>query len=219
MAKQPGEPIDVAIIEDKRPIREGLSLIINATAGFRCVGMYDSMEQGLRALALASTPADVLLLDIHLPGMLGSDGVRVLREKFPAMQVLMLTVYDEEEKIFESICNGACGYLLKKTPPAKLLEALSDAYNGGSPMSPEVARKVVQLFQKIGPPEKAGHALTPSEVRLLGLLAGGYSYQGAADRLSLSINTIRDHVRSIYEKLHVHSKAEAVRKAVKSGII
>ena len=218
MAKQAGEPIDVAIIEDKRPIREGLSLIVNATAGFRCVGMYDSMEQAIRGLA-GATPADVLLLDIHLPGMLGSDGVRVLRENYPAMQVLMLTVYDEEEKIFESICNGACGYLLKKTPPAKLLDALSDAYNGGSPMSPEVARKVVRLFQKIGPPDRAQYALTPSEVRLLGLLASGYSYQGAADHLSLSINTVRDHVRSSYEKLHVHSKAEAVRKAVKSGII
>ncbi|MBZ5619578.1 MAG: response regulator transcription factor [Acidobacteriia bacterium] len=217
MAKQPGEPIEVAIIEDKRAIREGLRLLIGATDGYRCGGTYESVEEGLRGLARA--PADVLLLDIHLPGMPGSEGVRVLREKHPSMQVLMLTIYDEEEKIFESICNGACGYLLKKTPPAKLLEALSDAYHGGSPMSPEVARKVVQLFQRIGPPERAAHRLTPSEVRLLGLLSMGCSYQAAAGRLSLSINTVRDHVRSIYDKLHVHSKAEAVWKAVKSGIV
>lgn len=217
MAKPPDEPIDVAIVEDKRAIREGLGLLINATSGYRCVGAYECVEDGLRGLGRA--PADVLLLDIHLPGMLGSDGVRVLREKFPALQVLMLTVYDEEEKIFESICNGACGYLLKKTPPAKLLEAVSDAYHGGSPMSPEVARKVVQLFQKIGPPYRAGHHLTPAEIRLLALLAEGYSYQAAADRLSVSINTIRDHIRNIYDKLHVHSKAEAVRKAVKSGLV
>jgi DNA-binding NarL/FixJ family response regulator len=217
MAKQLGEPIDVAIIEDKRPIREGLGLLIDATAGYRCAGLYESVEAGLRGLARAR--ADVLLLDIHLPGMPGSEGVHLLREEYPALQVLMLTVYDEEEKIFESICNGACGYLLKKTPPAKLLEAVGDAYHGGSPMSPEVARKVVQLFQKIGPPDRAVYNLTPSETRLLGLLADGYSYQGAADRLSLSINTIRDHIRNIYEKLHVHSKAEAVRKAVKAGIV
>src|SRR5262249_34022753 len=202
MENQPDEAINVAIIEDKRPIREGLGMIINATPGFRCVGTFDSVEAGLRGLAQAS--AHVLLLDIHLPGMPGADGVRLLREKYPGMQVLMLTVYDEEEKIFESICNRACGYLLKKTPPAKLLEAIRDAHEGGSPMSPEVARKVVRLFQKTGPLEKIDHKLTPSEVRLLGRLADGYSYQSAADRLGLSINTVRDHVRSIYDKLHVH---------------
>ena len=211
------EVIRVAIIEDRRAIREGLGMLISATSGYHCVGLYDCVEAGLRGLAGA--PADVLLLDIHLPGMLGSDGVRVLQEKFSKLQILMLTVYDEEEKIFESICNGACGYLLKKTPPAKLLEAIREAYEGGSPMSPEVARKVVRLFQKTGPPEKIDYQLTPSEVRLIGLLADGHSYQSAADHLSLSINTIRDHVRSIYDKLHVHSKAEAVRKAIKGGVI
>jgi DNA-binding NarL/FixJ family response regulator len=138
---------DVAIIEDKRAIREGLSLLIGATDGYRCAGTYESVERGLRGLAHAT--ADVLLLDIHLPGMPGSEGVCVLREKYPSLQILMLTVYDEEEKIFESICNGACGYLLKKTPPAKLLDAVSDA----------------------------AWRLTPSEIRLLGLLALGYSYQ------------------------------------------
>jgi len=190
-------------------------MIINATPGYQCVGTFDSVEAGLRGLAQVS--AHVLLLDIHLPGMLGSEGARLLQEKYPGLQVLMLTIYDE--KIFESICNGACGYLLKKTPPAKLLEAIREAHEGGSPMSPEVARKVVRLFQKTGPPEKLTHNLTPSEVRLLGRLADGYSYQSAADRLSLSINTVRDHVRSIYDKLHVHSKAEAVHKAIKAGII
>ena len=217
MANEAGDPIRVAIIEDQRTIRDGLAMLIGATAGYRCTGRYESVEQGRKGLPIA--PADVLLLDIHLPGMPGSEGVRLLREEHPAMQILMLTVYDEEEKIFESICNGACGYLLKKTPPAKLLEALRDAHEGGSPISPEVARKVVRLFQKIGPPEAAGHKLTPAEVRLLGLLAKGYSYPGAASELKISVNTVRDHVRSIYEKLHVHSKAEAVRKAVRSGIV
>jgi DNA-binding NarL/FixJ family response regulator len=216
-AKTPGAPIDVAVVEDQHDMRDGLRVLVNATSGYRCVGTYDSVARGLAGLA--QTPADVLLLDIHLPGMPGSEGVRLFREQHPTTQVLMLTVYDEEEQIFESICNGACGYLLKKTTPAKLLEAVSEAYHGGSPMSPDVARKVVQLFQKVRPPEKATYHLTPSETRLLGLLAEGYSYQGAADRLSLSVNTIRDHIRSIYDKLHVHSKAEAVHKAVKSGLV
>jgi len=217
MTKPTGDPIEIAIVEDKRPIREGLAALLNGTDGYRCTGTYENVEQALRGLG--RTPADVLLLDIHLPGMLGSEGVALFHDKFPGLQILMLTVYDEEEKIFESICNGACGYLLKRTPPAKLFEAIGDAFRGGSPMTPEVARKVVRLFQKIGPRDKGGTSLTPAEVRLIGLLAEGYSYQAAADRFGLSINTIRDHIRSIYDKLHVHSKAAAVRKAVKSGII
>jgi len=180
--------------------------------------MYDSMEQAIRGLA-GATPADVLLLDIHLPGMLGSDGVRVLRENYPAMQVLMLTVYDEEEKIFESICNGACGYLLKEIPPAKLLEAIREAREGGSPMSPEIARKVVTLFQKTGPQEKLDEHLSPQELRLLKLLAQGCSYKRAATDLQISVNTIRQYIRSIYVKLHVHSKSEAVSKALRSRLI
>lgn len=131
----------------------------------------------------------------------------------------MLTIYDEDEKIFESIGNGACGYLLKRTPPAKLLEAIREAYEGGAPMSPEIARKVVTLFQKTGPPKILDQDLTPQEVRLLKMLAEGYSYKAAADRLNISINTIRVYIRRIYEKLHVHSKSEAVSKALRSRII
>jgi DNA-binding NarL/FixJ family response regulator len=214
---QPDEPIRVALIEDKRATREGLAMLIDGTPGYRCVGTYSSMEEALRLMGREIS--DVLLLDIHLPGMLGSDGVRLLQEKYPTMQILMLTIYEEEDKVFESICNGACGYLLKKTPPAKLLEAIRDAHEGGSPMSPEIARKVVRLFQKTGPPEKLDHQLTPQEVRLLKLLAEGYSYQSVAERLNISINTVRDYIRSIYDKLHVHSKSEAVSKALKSRII
>lgn len=214
---QTDEPIRVAIIEDNRTTREGLAALIDGTAGYRCVGKFGSMEEALRLLSL-NVP-HVLLLDIHLPGMSGSEGVRVLKEQYPSMQILMLTVYAEEEKVFESICNGACGYLLKKTPPAKLLEAIRDAHEGGSPMSPEIARKVVTLFQKTGPPEKLDAQLLPQEVRLLELLAQGCSYQVAADRLGISINTVRKRICSIYEKLHVHSKSEAVSKALKSRII
>ncbi len=211
------ESIRVAIVEDDRSTREGLGLIIDGTPGYRCAGTFGSVEAALRHIGL-DVP-DVLLLDIHLPGISGTEGVVLFKEKYPAMQILMLTIYDEEEKVFESICNGACGYLLKKTPPAKLLDAIGEAHRGGSPMTPEIARKVVTLFQKTGPPEKLDQALTPQEVRLLQLLAEGYSYRGIADRLNISINTVRDYIRSIYEKLHVHSKSEAVSKALRSRII
>ena len=135
----------VAIVEDDRGTREGLAALIGGTPGFRCVGTYGSVEEALKGLA-AAVP-DVLLLDIHLPGLTGSEGVRLLRERYPRMQVLMLTVFAEEERIFESLCNGACGYLLKNTPPARLLEAIREAHQGGSPMSPDIARKVVVALQ------------------------------------------------------------------------
>src|SRR5207245_1665197 len=210
-------PINVVVVEDDRFTREGLALIISGTPGYNCVGAYSSVEEALRRLPVKSP--DVMLLDIHLPGMLGSEGVRVLKEKHPTLQVLMLTIFAEQDKIFESICNGACGYLLKKTPPARLLEAIREAHNGGSPMSPEIARKVVTLFQKSGPPEKLDQQLTPQEKRLLALLAEGYSYNVAAERLNISINTVSNYIRSIYDKLHVHSRSEAVSKALRNRLI
>jgi DNA-binding NarL/FixJ family response regulator len=212
-----GEAIRVAIIEDDRMTREGLAALINGSPGYRSVGMFRSVEDALRFIG--SESPDVMLLDIHLPGMLGSDGARALKERFPTVQILMLTIYEEEEKVFESLCNGACGYLLKKTPPVKLLEAIQDAHHGGSPMTPEIARKLVRLFQKTGPPEDIADHLTPHEVRVLELLSKGFTYQAAADHLTVSISTIRKYICSIYDKLHVHTKSEAVRKALKSGII
>src|SRR5204862_1676792 len=135
---------------------------------------------------------DVLLLDINLPGMQGSQAVRPLRQQFGRMQVLMLTIFAEQDHVFESICNGASGYLLKKTPPARLLEAIREAHEGGAPMSPEIARKVVALFQKTGPPPKLEEQLTPQEVRLLKLLADGFSYQTSADQLHIRLNNVRN---------------------------
>lgn len=211
------EPLRVLIVEDDRVVREGLSLIIDGTPGYVCVGAFGSVEEALKLSD--SVQPDVMLLDINLPGMSGSEGVKVFRTKYPALQVLMLTVYAEQNRVFESICNGASGYLLKKTPPTRLLEAIREAHEGGAPMSPEIARKVVTLFQQTAAPAQSLYQLTPQETRLLKLLADGYSYQSAAAQLNISINTIRNYIRSIYEKLHVNSKSEAVSKALRHHLI
>ncbi len=209
--------IRVALVEDKRLIREGLGAILDRAAGLACVGTYASAEDALRGLE--DSPADVLLLDIQLPGMSGIEAVGPFRDRFPDMKVLMLTVYEEEEKVFEAIRNGACGYLLKKTPPPQIAEAVRQARGGGSPLSPEVARQIVRHFQNEPAPERRDSALTSQERSLVRLLADGFSYQAAAEQLSVSINTVRDHVRSVYEKLHVHSKSEAVSKALRRHLI
>ena len=164
-------------------------------------------------------PGNVGIIECNVDEMLGSDGVVLFKEKYPTVEILMLTVYEGQDKVLESICNGACGYLLKKTPPAKLLESISEAHRGGAPLSPDIARKMIALFQKSGPLEKIEEQFTAQEVRLLKLLAQGFSYQGAAAQLNISLNTVRDYIRSIYEKLHVHSKSEAVSKALRSRII
>jgi DNA-binding NarL/FixJ family response regulator len=209
--------IRVALVEDKRMTREGLGAILGAAAELDCVGLYASVEAALPGLA--SDPCDVLLLDIHLPGMSGVEGVRVFKDRFPDMQILMLTIYEEEEKVFDSICNGASGYLLKKTPPAEIIEAVRQARRGGSPLSPEVARQIVQRFRGTRAVTRRESPLTPQELYLLKLLADGHSYQSAAQNLGISINTVRDHVRSVYEKLHVHSKSQAVGKALRDRLI
>jgi DNA-binding NarL/FixJ family response regulator len=207
----------VAVIEDDRGTRDGLAALIGGTPGFRCVGTYGSVDEALRGLS-AALP-HVLLLDIHLPRLSGSDGVRLLRNKFPMIQVVMLTVFAEEERVFESLCNGACGYLLKKTPPARLLDAITEAHHGGSPMSPEIARTLVAHLQKSGPLEKPGQSLTPHEGRIIRMLADGDSYQEVGDRLGISVNTVRNYIRRIYEKLHVHTKSQAVSKALRNRLI
>jgi len=209
--------IRVVIVEDDRATREGLAMLIDGTPGYRSVGEFRSVEQAL--ISAGDEKPDVLLLDIHLPGVLGSEGIGPLKSRYPSVQVLMLTVNADEDSVFESICNGACGYLLKNTPPARLLEAIGETHRGGAPMSPEIARKVITLFQKTGPPEKLDEQLTPQEMRLLKLLVEGHTYQGAADLLKISIHTARNYIRSIYDKLHVHSKSEAVTKALRSRII
>jgi len=209
--------LKVGIIEDQPKIREGLRTLIDGTEGYRCVGCFGSMEQAL-AKVDHELP-DVVLVDIGLPGMSGIEGTRRIKNLYPGVAVLMLTVYDDDRRIFDALCAGACGYLLKKTPPARLLESLKEVVGGGAPMSPEVARRVVALFREVRPPERADYQLTPHEIRILTLLVEGHNYKTAAAELHVSINTIRFHMRSIYEKLQVHSKSEAVSKALRGRII
>ena len=209
--------IKVAIIEDRREIREGLAMLIGGTPSFTCVGQYRSMEDALPRIGTAAP--DIALCDIQLPGMSGIEGIRILKEHHPDLLLLMLTIYDDDERIFEALCAGACGYLLKKTPPARLLESLKEAVDGGSPMSPEVARRVITLFRDFTPPRKADYDLTPHETRLLQLLVKGHSYKTAAAEFNVSINTIKFHISQIYEKLQVHSKSEAVATALNQRLV
>jgi len=208
--------IRIAIVEDQREIREGLAQLINATPSYRCTAVYGSMEEALEKLP--KNLPDLLLSDIGLPGMDGIRGVRILKERHPELLVLMLTVYDDNERIFDALCAGASGYLLKKTPWVKVVELLKEAVEGGSPMSPEVARRVIGLFREIKPPKEAEYDLTPHEVRLLRMLVEGHSYKTAAAELHVSVNTIKFHLRHIYDKLQVHTKSEAVAKALRHGL-
>src|SRR5215510_5359441 len=154
-----GSAIKVSIIEDQRDIRECLTFLINGTEGFSCTGSYRSMEEALDRIG--SALPDIVLADIGLPGMDGIEGVKILKERYPNLLILMSTVYDDDDRVFDAICAGACGYLLKKTPPAKLLDSIREAVAGGAPMSPEVARRVIKLFREVRPPDRANYELTP----------------------------------------------------------
>ncbi|HEX4498631.1 MAG TPA: response regulator transcription factor [Thermoanaerobaculia bacterium] len=211
------DSIRVAIVEDDRITREGLRLLIDGTPGYRCTATFGALEPALAAGA--GEAPDVILLDIGLPGVPGSQGVGSLRARWPTAVVVMLTALADDDKVFESLCNGATGYLLKRTPPARLLEAVREAREGGAPMSPEIARKVVERLRGGAPPVVLDDALTPQEVHLLRLLAEGCTYQVAGEQLGISINTVRNYIRNIYEKLQVHTKSEAVSKGMRAGLL
>jgi len=207
--------IRVAIIEDHDDFREGLYHILQGSEGFRCVGRYASIEEGVPRLP----PADVVLLDIRLPGKSGIEGIAPIKQKFPTIQVIMLTVYDDDTNIFAAIRAGADGYLLKKTQPTRLLQAIQEAASGGMPMTPLVARQAVTLLKSHLRPEAQTVRFTPRESEILLLLTEGLNYAMIGERLFISLDTVRNHIRHIYEKLHVHSKAEAVAKAIKGNMV
>jgi DNA-binding NarL/FixJ family response regulator len=209
--------IGVAIVEDQTETREGLSLLINKTDRFECRHVYTSMEAALDAIGV--DPPRVALVDIGLPGMSGIDGVRSLRERHPSIAPVILTVYKGDDRIFEAVCAGARGYLLKTTPPAKLLAAISEIAAGGAAMSPEVAVRVLELFRRTRPPDQLVTRLSPQETRLLRLLTEGHQNKTAAAELGISVHTVSFHLRSIYDKLHVHSRSEAVVRALRDRLI
>ena len=209
--------IKVAIIEDLRDVREGLAILIDGTSGFDCVGRYRSVEEAI-AKVVPQEP-NIILTDIGLPGVDGIEGIKILRKTLPEASFLALSVYDDDERIFAALCAGACGYLLKNTEPARLIESLQEVASGGAPMSPEVARKVVILFRDFAPPSHADYHLTPQETELLRLLTEGHSYKTAARQLKISFHTVSFHLRNVYEKLQVHSKSEAVIKALRENLV
>ncbi len=211
------ETLGVAIVEDLPGIREGLALLIGGTPGYRCTAAFGSMEQALARIG-ADVP-NVALVDLGLPGMDGIEGIRILHERYPEVALLTLTVYEDDRRILGAICAGATGYLLKKTPPARLLEAIREAAAGGAPMTPEIARRVVDLFREFRPPDQAEHRLTPHELRLLKLLVEGHQYKTAAAELGVTPSTISFHVQQIYRKLQVHSKSEAVARALRERLL
>ena len=209
--------IDVALIEDEPTIREGLASLIHGTPGYWITGKYPSIETALPQID--GCLPDVVLIDIGLPGISGIEGIRRLKATHANLPLMVLTVYDDDQRIFEALCAGACGYLLKKTPPAKLLESINEVVNGGAPMSPEVARRVVAIFRTFQPPERADYHLTPHELRMLRLLAEGHTYKTLPAKLDVTVHTVWFHLRHVYEKLQVHSKSEAVAKAIRTRLV
>lgn len=203
-------PIQVAIVEDDEEIRANLTHRIGETPSLRLLGSYADAESAMTDLPRHKP--DVVLMDINLPGMDGVECVRHLKTKLPASQFVMLTVYEDNNRLFKSLMAGASGYLLKRTPPAKLLAAIKEAHAGGSPMTPQIARRVVQHFQQLPQPSSELQKLTPRETEVLTQLAKGFRYKEIVDNLGISSGTLHSYIRNIYEKLHVHSRTEAVVK-------
>ena len=210
--------IRVAIYEDNRNLREGLFQLIDGTDGFRCVGAFANCDRMLRQIE--EVKPNVVLMDIQLPGISGIEAVKILKEKFPEVKVLMETIFEDNNKIFDSICNGAEGYILKNTPPALILSAIKEIYEGGAPMTPSVASKVLKMFKNHSFSSlKEATNLTEREREILKSLVEGMSYKMIAAACFISIDTVSGHIKNIYKKLQVHSKSEAVVKAIKGKII
>jgi len=210
--------IKVVIFEDNRSLREGLAALIGGTTGFECAGAFPNCNNLLKNISAAKP--DVVLMDIELPGINGIEAVRMIRQEFPQMKILMETIFDDDEKIFSSICAGAEGYILKPSSPAEILEAIREIHAGGGPMTPSIANRVLKMV-KDRPQEinKETFNLSAREKEILNCLVKGMSYKMVADTCFISIDTVNVHVKNIYKKLEVHSKSEAVVKAIKGKIV
>jgi DNA-binding NarL/FixJ family response regulator len=210
--------IKVAIFEDSKALRESLEQLVNNAEGMQCTGAFSDANVLSRNMQMAKP--DVVLMDINMPGISGIEAVQMIKEKYPHVQILMQTVFEENDKIFAAICAGASGYMLKKTTPQKMIEAIRETYQGGAPMTASVAVKVLQMFRSQSITEKNEYiALSEREKEILALLVKAKSYKAIAAECFISIDTVNTHVRHIYEKLHVHSKSEAVAKAINQRLV
>ena len=204
-------PVKVLIYEDNQYLRESLSSLISNAGEFELCGAYENCNE-VEAQVDVLKP-DVVLMDIEMTGVNGIEGLKIIRKKFPAVNVLMLTVFEDNDRVFEAICAGATGYILKKTPPKKILESIEDVHNGGAPMTSNIARKVLELFPKQPSRSEEIDKLTQREQQVLQLLINGYSYKMIAAELKITLETVRTYIKRMYEKLHVHSVTEAINKA------
>lgn len=210
--------IRVAIFEDNRSLLDGLAAMIGGTTGFECAGAFPNCNNLFKNISQAKP--DVVLMDIELPGINGIEAVGMIKEEFPAIKILMQTIFDDDEKIFNSICAGAEGYILKHTSPAEMMEAIKEIYEGGSPMTPSIANRVLKMVKvRPEPGAKESFDLSAREKEILTCLVKGMSYKMVADACFISIETVNVHIKNIYKKLHVHSKSEAVAKAIRGRIV
>ena len=205
------------IIEDHAAFRRTLARVLNTEAGLRCTGDFDSCEKALARLAQEDAP-DLILLDVGLPGMSGLEGIRFIKEKAPKTLVVILTVFEDDDKVFAAICAGAAGYLLKTSSAAEITQAVREALAGGSPMNPRIARRVLEMFSRLAP-KQGDYGLSEREKEILQLMVGGLIKKEIADRLTLSVHTVDTYLRRIYEKLEVNTRTGAVAKALKEGLV
>lgn len=209
--------IKVALFEDIIDLREGLQALLDASEDITCCGAWENCDHVKRIIQ--QHQPDVVLMDIDMPGTNGLEGLRIIRELYPAMSVIMLTVFEDDENVFNSLCAGANGYMLKRTPPARIIEAIKEVNDGGAPMTSSIAKKVLESFKKNNVPLKNDYQLSDREKDILGSLVKGNSYKMISAELNISINTVREYIRRVYDKLHVHSMNEAVAKAINQKIV
>ncbi len=205
--------IDVCIIDDDKEIRESLAILINSREGFVCTRTYETCDKAIEDL---NNAPDTVLMDIEMPGTNGIEGVRILKGKFPATEFIMLTINEDSEVVFDSLCAGASGYLKKNTPPERIMNAIEEVVNGGSPMNMEIARLVVNSFHTV---PKANYRFTERETEILKKLCDGHSYKMIGFDLDIHINTVKFHIKNIYSKMQVNSKGEAVSKAIRENVV
>lgn len=209
--------IKVMLYEDNPQLREGLTMLIDGSDGFSVLASYKNCDHVTDEVA--AWKPDVILMDIDMPGTNGIEGLKLIRAVNSEVKILMLTVFDDNKNVFEAVKNGANGYILKKTPPAKLLEYIQEAASGGAPMTASIATQVLKMFSQINNPQSEDYNLSDREKQVLQLLVDGYSYKMIAAEMFIAIDTVRSHIKKIYEKLHVNSKSEAVAKAFKDKIV